>query len=259
MFRRLVSRPVLAAAALVVLVLVGAGVWAWHQARSSTPVSEAAAVAEFRRGGGAAGGSEAPGIPRPGVYTYDQSGSERGGAGPVSISRDLPGNARYVVTTVAGGYAEELDISQEHIEGLRLRVAADGGSHAVSRRTEVDFLGVGRDDRRDLRPPPVHLPHALPVGRAWSGRYMAGELPVSFHSRVLRREAVEIEGRRIPCVVVRTVGDTGGAHPGTRTDTRWWSPALALPLRWTIDMRIRGVVTLDTHAELTLESLTPRT
>jgi hypothetical protein len=259
MFRRLVSRPLLAAAALVLLALVGAGVWAWHQARSSTPVSEAAAVAEFRRGGGAAGGSEAPGIPRPGVYTYDQSGSERGGAGPVSISRDLPGNARYVVTTVAGGYAEELDISREHIEGLRLRVAADGGSHAVSRRTEVDFLGVGRDDRRDLRPPPVHLPHALPVGRAWSGRYTAGELPVSFHSRVLRREAVEIERRRIPCVVVRTVGDTGGAHPGTRTDTRWWSPALALPLRWTIDMRIRGVVTLDTHADLTLENITPRT
>ncbi len=259
MLRRLVSRPWLAAVGLVLLVLVGAGVWAWHQARSSSPVSEAAAVAAFREGGGESGGSEAPGIPRPGVYTYDQSGSERGGAGPVSISRDLPGNARYVVTRVAGGYAEELDISQEHIEGLRLRVAADGGSHAVSRRTEVDFLGVGRDDRRDLRPPPVHLPHALPVGRGWSGRYMAGELPVSFHSRVLRREAVEIEGRRIPCVVVRTVGDTGGAHPGTRTDTRWWSPALALPLRWTIDMRIRGVVTLDTHADLTLESLTPRT
>ena len=177
----------------------------------------------------------------------------------MSISRDLPSRARYVVSPAPGGYAEELDISQEHIEGLRLRVAADGGSHAVSRRTEVEFLGVGRDDRRDLRPPPVHLPHALPVGRAWSGRYMAGELPVSFHSRMLRREAVEIEGRRIPCVVVRTVGDTGGAHPGTRTDTRWWSPVLALPLRWTIDMRIRGVATLDTHAELTLESVTPRT
>jgi hypothetical protein len=259
MLRRLASRPLLAVAAVVVLVLAGAALWAWHQARSSTPVSEASAVAAFRQGGGAAGGSQAPGIPRPGVYTYDQSGSERGGAGPVSISRDLPGHARYVVTTTAGGYAEELDISEEHIEGLRLRVAADGGSHAVSRRTEVTFVGVGRDDRRDLRPPPVHLPRALPVGRAWSGRYMAGELPVSFRSRVLGRETVQVEGRRYPVVVVRTVGDTGGAHPGTRTDTRWWAPALALPLRWTIDMRIRGVVTLDTHAGLTLESVTPRT
>jgi hypothetical protein len=123
----------------------------------------------------------------------------------------------------------------------------------------VTFLGFGRDDRRDLRPAPVHLPRDLRVGRAWSGRYSAGELPVSFRSRVLRRETVEIEGRRIACVVVRTVGDTGGAHPGTRTDTRWWSPALALPLRWTIDMRIRGVASLDTRADLTLESLTPRT
>ena len=259
MLRRLTARPLLAAVVLVVLALAGAGIWAWYQARSSTPVSEEAAVAAFRREGGAEGGSAAPGVPRPGVYTYDQSGSEKGGAGPVSISRDLPGHARYVLTRAPGGYAEELDISQEHIEGLRLRVAADGGSRAVSRRTEVEFLGVGRDDRRDLRPAPVHLPRDLRPGLRWSGRYAAGDLPVSFRSRVLRREAVEIEGRRIACVVVRTVGDTGGAHPGTRTDTRWWSPALALPLRWTIDMRIRGVVTLDTHADLTLESVTPRT
>ncbi len=259
MLRRLTARPLLAAVLLVILALAGAGIWAWNDARSSTPVSEDAAVAAFRREGGAEGGSAAPGVPRPGVYTYDQSGSESGGAGPVSISRDLPAHARYVVTHVPGGYAEELDISQEHIEGLRLRVAPDGGSRAVSRRTEVKFLGVGRDDRRDLRPAPVHLPPDLRVGRSWSGRYAAGDLPVSFRSRVLRREAVEIEGRRIPCVVVSTVGDTGGAHPGTRTDTRWWSPALALPLRWTIEMRIRGVVTLDAHADLRLESVTPRT
>lgn len=255
----LIARPLRAAIVLLLLALVGAGIWAWNQARSSTPVSEDAALEAFRRGAGAGTGERAPGIPLPGVYTYRQSGSEKGGAGPVSISRDLPDRARYVVTRVPEGYAEELDISQEHVEGLRLRVGAGGGSRAVSRRTEVEFLGFGRDDRRDLRPAPLHLPRDLRVGRSWSGRYTAGELPVSFRSRVLRREAVEIEGRRIDCVVVRTVGDTGGAHPGTRTDTRWWSPALALPLRWTIDMRIRGVATLDTHADLTLESLTPRT
>jgi hypothetical protein len=46
-------------------------------------------------------------------------------------------------------------------------------------------------------------------------------------------------------------------HPGTRIDVMWWSPALSLPLRWDIDMRIRGIVRLDTHATLTLEGVTP--
>ena len=66
-------------------------------------------------------------------------------------------------------------------------------------------------------------------------------------------------GERIAAVVVRTVSDTGGAHPGRRVDTTGWSSRLALPLRWTIDMEIRGTVTLDTTADLRLEALDPRT
>ena len=63
--------------------------------------------------------------------------------------------------------------------------------------------------------------------------------------------------RRMPAWAIRTVADTGGPHPGTRTDTIWWSPALALPLRWEIDMGIRGVFSLTTRARLTLASTTP--
>jgi hypothetical protein len=132
----------------------------------------------------------------------------------------------------------------------------------VWRRTDVTFVGIGRDDRRELRPPPLHMPRRPAVGETWSGRYVAGELPVAYRGEVLRREAVEVGGvggERIAAVVVRTVSDTGGAHPGRRTDTTWWSSRLALPLRWTIDMEIRGTVTLDTTADLRLEALDPRT
>jgi hypothetical protein len=82
---------------------------------------------------------------------------------------------------------------------------------------------------------------------------------VSYRSEVLRREAVEVGGERHPAVVVRTIGDTGGAHPGRRVDTFWWSPRLALPLRWTIDMEIRGTVSLDTESDLRLEAVEPLT
>ena len=76
---------------------------------------------------------------------------------------------------------------------------------------------------------------------------------------MLRREPVEVGGDRLASFVVRTTGDTGGAHPGTRTDTFWWSPRFALPLRWSIDMDIRGTVSLDTISDLQLESVTPVT
>jgi hypothetical protein len=244
-------------AVIVVLALVGVGFWLWHRAGSSTPVSEDDALASFRDAGGTAG-DRGRGIPAPGVYTYRQSGSERGGAGPLSISRGLPAQARYVVTLVPEGYQEELDISEQHKEGVRFRVTK-AGTRATWRRTDVTFLGIGRDDRRDLVPPPLQLPARLPPGRTWSGRYVAGELPVSYRSEVLRRESVQVGGRRLPVVVYRSSSDTGGAHPGTRVDTIWWSPALALPLRWSIDMRIRGTVRLDTRADLVLEDTEPLT
>ena len=258
MFPGLIARPLRVVAVLIVLLAIGAGLWLWDRAGASTPVGEDAAVRAYREGGGPADGAPAtPGIPRPGVYSFRQSGTERGGAGPVGVSRSLPDRAPYVVTLAPGGYAQELDISEEHIEGVRVRVGP-AGAREVSRRTKVTFLGVGRDDRRDLRPPPLRTPRPLTVGRTWSGRYTAGDLPVEFHSSVLRSEVVVIDGRRVAARVVRTVGDTGGVHPGRRIDVIWWSPALSLPLRWDIDMRIGGPVTLRTTAPLELESLEPR-
>lgn len=255
MISALRARPVRALIVVVLVLAVAVGLWLWSRAGSSTPVSPEAALQTLR----AAGGGDAarpPGVPRTGVYTYHQSGSEKGGAGPLKISRDLPDVARMVITPAAGGYGQELDISEEHIEGVRVRVSATG-SHEVSRRTKVTFVGIGRDDRRVLTPAPLSLPPALTPGRSWSGRYSAGGLPVSFRSEVVRAEAVDVAGDPLPAMVIRTVADTGGPHPGRRTDTIWWSPALHLPLRWDIDMEIRGVFTLTTRARLTLAGTTP--
>ncbi len=254
-FPGLLARPIRALVILALLVAVGAGLWLWDRAGQSTPADEAAALADVRAAGGADAAAR-PGVPRSGVYRFRQAGSERGGVGPVHISRGLPDQALYVVTPAPGGYAEELDISEEHIEGQRLRVGEDG-ARQVSRRSKVTFLGVGRDDRRVLRPAPLRMPRQLPVGAAWSARYAAAQLPMTARSTVLRADVVEVGGRRLPVRVIRTVVDTGGIHHGRRIDTLWWSPALALPLRWSIDMRISGVVSLRTRADLTIESTTP--
>lgn len=256
MFPGLVMRPLRAIVVLLVLAAVVAGFWLWRQAGSSDAVSQESALQAYREGGGGSAATR-PGVPRPGVYTFRQSGSERGGLGPAHISRSLPDRALYVITAAPGGYAEELDLSDEHIEGVRLRVGAKA-VREVSRRTDVTFLGVGRDDRRDLAPAPVRLKRPLAVGARWASRYLLGELPARSRGRVLRTDVVEVEGTSIPVFVVRIVAETEGAHPAVRTDTLWWSSAHSLPLRWTIDTRVEGAVSLRTRAELALESVTPQ-
>lgn len=254
MGRRTLARFIMIAIGVVALAAVGLGAWAWYAGRTSTEISEERALRAYRR----AGGEETPreGVPKPGVYTYDQAGSESGGIGPASISRRLPGEARYVVTLEPGGYSAELALAAEHIEVVRFRL--DGGDvRAVWRRTDITFVGVGRDDRRDLVPPPLERPGALAVGRRWNNTYRAGDLPVTSLSRVLRREAITVDGRTLSALVIRTVGDTGGAHPGTRIDTVWWSQALSLPLRWRIDMEVSGVARITTRTDLRLGSTIP--
>lgn len=257
MFPGILPRPMRVVGVLALLAAVGAGLWLWDRAGSSTIVSEDAAVRDFRRDARADPSGARAGVPREGVYTFSQSGSERGGAGPVGVTRGLPARARYVVTHTGGGYREELRLSEEHLEAVTLRVGPRA-TREMSRRTEVTFLGFGRDDRRDLRPPPTRLVWPLTVGRRWESRYTAGSLPVATRSAVVRSEVVVVDGRRHATRLVRTVGDTGGAHPGRRVDLIWWSPALALPLRWHIDMDIGGPVTLRTRARLTIESVEPR-
>jgi len=125
---------------VLLLAAIGAGVWLWQRAGESTPVSEERALREFREDGG--GGAAAPGIPGAGVYTYRQQGSEEGGIGPASVSRDLPDEARYVVTRADSGYRAQLSMSQEHIEAVTIRVDATG-SREIARRTKVTFPGCG--------------------------------------------------------------------------------------------------------------------
>jgi hypothetical protein len=255
--RRARRRPWLLASAALAILLLAAGVWAWLDARRSTPVSPEVALDAFRESGGAPAGPR-PGVPAPGVYAYGSSGSERGGLGPVGVDRTLPPQALLTVRPAPGGYEAELALSEEHIEVARHRVAGGWATQAW-RRTDITFVGVGRDDRRALEPPPRFMPLRPEVGQRWSSTYRAGALPIMATSRVLRREEVTVGGRGVPVVVVRIETETGGAHPGTRVETLWWSPDHALPVRWSIDMDIGGTVTFTSSARLRLVSTDPRT
>ncbi|HMM49508.1 MAG TPA: hypothetical protein PKE32_07860 [Miltoncostaeaceae bacterium] len=250
------------AVTLLALLLVGAGgwLWLWERGRHAQAISEGRALADFRH---ARAGTDdlrmLPGEPAPGVYTYAQRGHESGGIGPLGIDRELPGEARYTITAGTDGFSEKLALAAEHIEAVRFRLTPAGARIAVWRRTDITFAGVGRDDRRDLTPPVLDLPAHPSVGLTWTAHYAAGNLDVHSTSAVLRRETIPVAGVPEPTLVIRSVGDTRGAHNSTRVDRVWWSPRLKIPVRWTIDMRVRGIVRLDTRTDLRLVSTRPMT
>lgn len=241
---------------LVVLGAIVAGAaWIWHGAHSSTPVSNAGALAEFRASG-AAPTPARDGVPASGVYRYRASGRERAGGGPLSAERTLPGEAVYVITPRPGGYHEDLRLSQEHVEEAVFAVGAHGAS-ATWRRTKVTFLGIGTDDRHDVRPPSLDHPRPLRPGMRWSGRYQLGDMVVTYSSRATGRGTVRLDGRSVPVVAIETDSSfTGGTH-GTRTDVLRYAPSLSLPVAWSIRESTGGATDYSLQADLTLVSATP--
>jgi hypothetical protein len=235
----------------VALVLVVAGAWFWLRAGSSTPVSESAALQDF-----GAGGSRIAIGPRAGVWTYRATGDETVSLGPLDVDRTLPPEARLVVRPAPGGYWRTLAFSEEHVEAARLRVTPRG-QYLEERVTTVRVAGIGRDDRQVLTPPPLVHPRVLRVGMAWTERYSLDEVKVNATVRVLRRATVRVGDREVPTFVVRTTAAITGPFPGRRVDVMWWSPALSMPVRWTLAMDVRGIASLRTKADITLASPPP--
>lgn len=246
------SRSVRVLAAVAALLVVG---WVVVQqvAGSSDPVTDRDALATFNA---ATPGAVPAGGPAPGVYRYRARGSERGGAGPFAISRDIPAQALLVVTPRQNGWDAELSYSQQHIEAARYELR-DGAIRVTWRRTKVTFAGFGRDDRRAIDPPSVFLPAGAAPGAHWSEAYRTGDISVKTDTRILRGERVTVDGTSIATLVVQSRSTTSGPHPGTRIETLWWAPKIALPLEWDMDMEIGGVFAFRARTRLELVSAIP--
>lgn len=248
------ARPAFLIPLVIVLVLIGAGAWWWSQAQSSTPVSEERAEQEF--GAGAGAGGVVPGGPRAGVWSYRATGDETVGAGPVKVDRPLPATAQVVVRPAPRGYWRTLALSEEHVEAARLRVGPRGAS-VVERVTTVKVAGIGRDDRQVLVPPPLAFPRAIAPGDAWVERYSMDEVRVVTRARVLRAATVDVGGTRVPVVIIDKKGVVSGPIEGFRDDRLWWSPDLAMPVRWQIATRLDGFASLRMDADLVLQATRP--
>lgn len=231
---------------------VGLGIWWWTQASSSTPVSEEQAGREYGSGTAPA----VAGAPRSGVWTYRASGDETVGIGPVTIDRDLPAEAQIVVRSAPKGFWRTLVLSEEHVEASRLRITPKG-EYLEERVTTLKVTGLGRDDREMLVPPALVYPSAMEPGDAWTERYMLDKVRVVTRARVLRADAVQVDGQRVPVLVIEKRGKVSGPLAGFRDDRIWWSPGLRMPVRWEMRNTLDGFASLRTDAELVLTRPAP--
>ncbi len=239
----------------VIALLAGGWVVLRQVAGSSDPVTDREALAAFAR---AASGTVPAGGPAPGVYRYRATGIERGGTGPLVISRDLPAEARLVITPRDAGWEAELSYSRQHVEAARYMLR-EGDIRVTWRRTKVTFAGFGRDDRRTVEPASLFLPARPSPGTRWTERYRTGDISVRAQNRILRFERLPVDGKTVEVLVIDSRSTTSGAHPGTRLETLWWSPALGLPVRWDVDMDIGGVFAFQARTTVQLVSAVPAT
>ena len=249
------SRPLRLVAIIAVLGIAGGAYWLWNGAHTSTAADQNSALTEYREKAVAATPAK-PGVPASGVYRYRSTGSESAGSGVLSASRPLPDEAVYVITPREDGYHEDLRLSEEHVEEADFRVDATGTT-ATWRRTKVTFLGIGEDDRDDVDPPSLDHPAKLAVGKSWNGSYRLGDIAVTYTGKVTGKETATLDGKSIPVFVLRTDSSFTGSTPGTRTDVIRWSPALSIPVTWSIDQKTGGDAEFTISADLTLLSGTP--
>lgn len=251
----LITRP-FRLLALIALVGVGVGGYVlWTGAHSSTAADQDGALADYRALG-VTDTTARPGTPAPGVYRYRATGTERAGSGVVSAERPLPAEAVYIISPIAGGYHEDLRLSEEHVEEANYAVSGDA-VNALWRRTKVTFLGVGTDDRSDVTPASIDHPVRFTVGRTWTGRYRLGNLAVTYTGRVGSKTTATVGGEKIPVYVMRTDSRYAGPTPGTRRDTILWSAEHSLPVVWKIEQKTGGAAEFAISGELRLESTTP--
>ena len=251
-----ISRPLRIVALVAVAGLAAGAYFVWSGAHSSTAADQDGAIADYRALN-VTDTTPARGVPAPGVYRFRVSGKESAGSGVVSAERPLPAEAVYIISPIAGGYHEDLRLSEEHVEEANYRVSGDAVL-ATWRRTKVTFLGIGTDDRTDVTPASIdHPTTGFTVGRTWGGRYALGKTGVQYRGRVVAKGTARLDGKAVPVVTLRTDSTFTGSTPGSRTDLISWSPELNLPVAWKITQKTGGDADFAITADLELESGTP--
>ncbi len=188
-------------------------------------------VTKYRNAG--PGTFSVAGLPEPGVYVYETSGTEH-------VNALGGGSHRYpsqttMTVTVAQSYATtRWDALQQRWDeyGVCLEGRAQRAQHFAIYHNF--FL---KSDFRDYVCPAeaVFLPADHSVGTTWTARCVAGDATSTNHGRILGTDSLTVGREEVEALHLRLDTDLGGSTSGTRHAEAWPVPDTGLTLKswWT--------------------------
>lgn len=181
-----------------------------------------------------------PLTPTPGTYRLEVDGSEKVQFGPVSFcNQTLPTSTELVVKPASGEAPGSFDFdvpyfpnsSGQHDERHIYRFTKTAVSLSYEIAT-VTCQGVRQSSETSFAPeqPRVELP--LRVGKSWHYKGGGNNRTEDASFKVLRTETLSVAGRQVVTYVVQTTTTFTGDESGTRDQTWWYAPSLAMPVKW---------------------------
>ena len=185
-------------------------------------------------------GPQAPSEPLTGAYTLAVSGSEHVRFGPFSAcTNTFPAQSKLVVQHAAGEPAGSYDFDQRIYPGRANRhderhiYRYESGAVLLTfEEATVTCSGIKQSSTVNYSPPQQRVELPLTVGATWHSHGGDSGRTEDTKSTVVGTTHLTVGGRSYLTYVIDTHVDMSGSESGTR-DQRWWySPELAMPLKW---------------------------
>lgn len=212
------------------LLLLAAGALAWtHWPRDAAlPASIEDALRAYRAHAAEAAPAH-DGLPQPGVYVYAIDGGEGLSAAVFDSTHRYAGRATVTVETSPCGVAERWQpLASRWTEASicerdgALRLAAIDEGHEFFERAQLDSYGC-----RGAGP----APSDYRVGVSWQAACTGDSGVLQVDSRIVGTGAIEVGGRRLAAVHIRSRAVVGGDSAGVSIQSEWRRRSDGLLLR----------------------------
>jgi len=179
-------------------------------------------------------------VPRPGRYALAVRGSESVSFGPVAFCHNgFPATAELGIGPAAGEQPHSYDFDlrlypsspNAHDERHIYRYSATGVDLVFEEAT-VTCAGIEQSTTVNYTPPQVRVRSPLEVGERWTSHGGDSNRTENTVSTVTRTDRVSVGPSSYEVFVIETHVDMTGSEHGTRVQTWWWSPQLAMALRF---------------------------
>jgi hypothetical protein len=209
---------------IAVAVVVAGGLFAWrHFPRddvSRTSVDDALRAFRRDRGGSSTSAGGGSGFPRPGVYRYATRGGESLDAAVLDADHPYAGVSTIAIAPSPCGVRERWQVfASRWSEGAVCRVG--GGTRLESVEERHEFFGrenvVSNRCSGDVVPPLSELR----AGTAWRSVCASRDSSVHNASTVVGPEAVEVAGRKLDALHIRSVSRFEGESSGRAERDEW--------------------------------------